>query len=152
MKTQTVQKSRASGTFHVLGFFLLLFIAPFNQIFSPLSVQRNETTWFNRQNLVSLTPANDLVRIRSACLSPVKSLCVRLAKSILHYSKQGKGGKAASRRSRNHARSLQGLSCLTQALMTVQPCFTLLSQHPCQLQALFKLLGWGAAKVQPKEG
>lgn len=35
--------------------------------------------------------------------------------------------------------------------MTDQTCFTLLSQTPCQLQALFKLHAWGAAKVQPKE-
>lgn len=35
--------------------------------------------------------------------------------------------------------------------MTDQACFTLLSWTPRQLQALFKLHGWGAAKVQPKE-
>lgn len=66
MKTDTVQKSSASGTFHVLFFSPLFVHCSLHHSTNPLSslsVRRNESaTWFNRQKLVSVTSGDNLCK------------------------------------------------------------------------------------------
>lgn len=51
---------------------------------------------------------------------------ISLCKACQIYPPFSPGQAKTSRRSRTHAKSLQGLSCLTPTLMTDQDCFTLL--------------------------